>query len=279
MTYTPADTIRRLKIGRIDCTDYLIHFTRNANGRSAYQVLEQIIYDGYIKSGWSYRGEKRTVFGPEPAVCFTEMPLWALNVYASNRKNRDKIDCYGIALSKQELFRSGTRNVIYGTSTPSEIEVKALKSDEMYNPALPINEQYRYMLTGINDLNDWTHEREWRWTKRDATEGLRIDGVEGLPLYIQHPKGFLHHAFSKIIFIVQTSTEKDKLLDIVNFTREIIRKKESEPNSKEIILSDFFLNKTRVLVIDDFKAKPDPYFSIERVEEEMFYKPAPLSHS
>lgn len=61
------------------------------------------------------------------------------------------------------MFRLGAINVIYGTTTENETENENANG-EWFNPNLPAAEQYRYMLTNINDINDWTHEREWRWT-------------------------------------------------------------------------------------------------------------------
>ena len=43
----------------------------------AFDVLQKIIHDGYIRSGWSLRDFTPTIFGPYSAVCFTEMPLYA----------------------------------------------------------------------------------------------------------------------------------------------------------------------------------------------------------
>ena len=40
-----------------------------------FSVLLKILHDGYIRAGWSIRNGKPTIYGPTPAVCFTEMPL------------------------------------------------------------------------------------------------------------------------------------------------------------------------------------------------------------
>ena len=44
----------------------------------ALDVLKKILHDGFIKSGWSIRNMSPTIYGPKSAVCFTEMPLYAL---------------------------------------------------------------------------------------------------------------------------------------------------------------------------------------------------------
>jgi hypothetical protein len=64
--------IRDIKKGRTDLTDFLIHFTRRDGDVTAFEVLKQIITDSYIKTGWSRRGMRRTVFGTLPAICFSE---------------------------------------------------------------------------------------------------------------------------------------------------------------------------------------------------------------
>lgn len=151
----------RIYKDRFDMSDYLIHFTRNNNGKSAFENLKEIIQSGHIKAGWAKRNAKRTIFGKFPAVCFTEMPIYSLLKYAENREEFTKIDFYGIAISKKFMFDKGARNVIYGTTNESEHEEK--RGDEWFSKYLPEEEQYRYMLTGIKVPNDWTHEREWRW--------------------------------------------------------------------------------------------------------------------
>ncbi|MBT1688643.1 hypothetical protein [Dawidia soli] len=60
----------------------------------------------------------------------------------------------------------GARNVIYGTTAANELERE--EDGAWINPNLTATEQYRYMLTAIDDQNDWTHEREWRWTNQST---------------------------------------------------------------------------------------------------------------
>ena len=79
----------------------------------ALQVLLKIITDGHIRASWAFRNNRPTIYGPRAAVCFTEMPLYALLDYASHR-GRSVVAPYAIGLRKQELFRAGARPVIYG---------------------------------------------------------------------------------------------------------------------------------------------------------------------
>jgi hypothetical protein len=160
-----AAKLKQIKEDRFDLSDYLIHFTRQGN-KSSFDTLKDIVTSGRINCGWSVRGYngKRTIFGERPAICFTDMPLFSFHRYVVNRKERTKVDFYGIALHKSTMFRLGARNVIYGTTTVNEQENEDTGNSEVWsNPNLSGNEQYRYMLTKIDDQNDWTHEREWRW--------------------------------------------------------------------------------------------------------------------
>ena len=78
-------------------------------------VLHKIVTDGHIRASWSFRNGKPTIYGPRAAVCFTEMPLYALVDYAKRRRGT-AVDSYAIGLLKSELFRAGGRPVIYGLS-------------------------------------------------------------------------------------------------------------------------------------------------------------------
>lgn len=183
---------------------------------NAFTVLRKIIHNGYIRYGWSFRktqsGIIPTIYGPKPAVCFTEMPLNNLVKYSSNRNKKKMVTCYGIAFKRSELFSVGARNVIYGLST-AHIESKV--GDPYFNKGLrtlsskcglPLTEQYRYVYTDLNSEKkvDWTHEREWRWS--DISEYYDIPG---LPFLLDE----LHGNFSKIILIVQSTDETTRLLE------------------------------------------------------------------
>jgi hypothetical protein len=72
----------------------------------AIEVVLKIIQDGHIRSGWSFRSDKPTIYGPRAACCFTEMPLYGLIEYAASRRN-DSVDTYAIGLLKNEFFAAG----------------------------------------------------------------------------------------------------------------------------------------------------------------------------
>ncbi len=178
----------------------------------AANIMEKILGDGHIRSGWSFRGGKPTIYGPRSAVCFTEMPLYALLAYAKSRSDEQNVKTYGIALPKAEMFRAGARPVIYGLSG-EHVELPCHPSNHWRGPRLldetcgiAPHEQYRYvtMTLGGNKRIDWSHEREWRWTK----EFVNIDNFPGLPIWSEDC-----HPFSKIVLIVQSEAEANHLLD------------------------------------------------------------------
>ncbi|GFE72128.1 hypothetical protein [Chroococcus sp. FPU101] len=157
-----------------------------ASDASAYSVLKKILFDGYIKSGWSFRNGKPTIYGSKSTVCFTEMPLYALVEYASKRSNSSSVEAYGIALRKQELFKADGRPIIYGLSG---LHQEATRDDSCFGKGfrclssscgIGLHEQYRYVAMNLNKNKwiDWTYEREWRWAVTD--EECK---VPGLPLF------------------------------------------------------------------------------------------------
>ena len=72
---------------------------------SAFSVLKKILHDGFIHSSWSIRNRTPSVYGPNSAVCFTEMPLYALVDYARGRGEKSGyVGNYGIAFRRNELY-------------------------------------------------------------------------------------------------------------------------------------------------------------------------------
>lgn len=180
-----------------------------------YTVLKKILHDGFIHSSWSIRNYKPSVFGPKSAVCFTEMPLYALIDYARVRGAKSGyVGNYGIALKRNELFEAGARPVIYGLTG----EFKEVDADEngIYQGRLMDascgigkQEQYRYVSTMLHKNNkgvtiDWTHEREWRWALPDNRYG-----VPGLPFFLSDS---FANFFTEVIIIVSTDEEQEDLL-------------------------------------------------------------------
>lgn len=185
----------------------------------AIDVLKKILHDGFIHSGWSLRNMAPSVYGPHSAVCFTEMPLYALVEYAKVRGEKDGyVGNYGIAFRRNELFDAGARPVIYGLSSEykeTEVDENGVCQGRLLHPDCGIgkHEQYRYVSTSLHKKKgvtiDWTHEREWRW----PLQGNKY-GVPGIPFFLS--KDYADF-FTDIIIIVGTDEEmEDVLLHLKN---------------------------------------------------------------
>lgn len=185
----------------------------------AFMVLQKIVHDGFIHSGWAIRNYRPTIYGPSSAVCFTEMPLYALIDYARTRGPvSGYVGNYGIAFKRNELFAAGARPVIYGLST----EHKEADTDEngvyqgrilsVKDTGVGLKEQYRYVATNLtkgNNPNDkqinWTMEREWRWAVPHNPTG-----IPGLPFFLS--KDYADF-FTDIIIIVETNEQQSIICD------------------------------------------------------------------
>ena len=200
---------------RYDLSDRLIHFFRAVDACnedtpllpehwsfasietwddpfSPFFLMRNTVRQGRLWATWSARGGRRTIYGPDPAVCFTDMPIAAFVEGGLARAARgEAMSPYGLILPKRAMFAAGARPVIYALSG----EVSVTNGDGarlIASHQLPLAEQYRYVTydpTAPRPI-DWTHEREWRWPLRDApppdpeTEGLppNIDDLHGLEL-------------------------------------------------------------------------------------------------
>lgn len=180
---------------------------------SAFSVLKKILHDGFIHSSWSIRNGRPSVYGPNSAVCFTEMPLYALVDYARVRGEKSGyVGNYGIAFRRNELFAAGARPVIYGLSGEFKEtdNLNGIYQGRLLDPSCGIGvlEQYRYVSTLLPKKYgltiDWTHEREWRW----ALPNDRL-GVPGLPFFLS--KDYADF-FTEVIIIVGTDEEQENIL-------------------------------------------------------------------
>ena len=211
----------------------------------ALSVLLRIMDDGHVRAGWSMRKARPTIYGPRPACCFTEMPLFALLSYARSRADSLAVDCYGIGLLKRELFTAGGRPVIYGLSGQHH-ECGDERWPRRLHPSCGIaeHEQYRYVAMNLDGEhpNDWSHEREWRWA--DVQD--KFD-CPGLPIWLQN--AFI--SFSTVVVIVRTYQEAERVLDKLKLMRDAKTDQYCNPYAREAILS------TRVLAVEDALAHDD----------------------
>lgn len=188
-------------------------------------LLRCCIRNDNLWATWSYRGRIRTIYGLNPAVCFTEMPLAAfIETSTIREENGEKMSTYGLMFKKNELFKIGARPVIYGLSNPSASipSGKDGKARIINQNDLPLSEQYRYVTFNLDDEQgfpiDWTHEREWRCKcsdqeKIDASEKENEqDGL--LAEDNQHPGLKLsNRAITEIGVIVCNDSDEKKILN------------------------------------------------------------------
>lgn len=178
---------------RFDLSDWLIHFFRDIDFESSNSItyidhmgwsnvkedtkysslfmLRCAIRSGLLWATWSYRNNIRTIYGPNPAVCFTEMPIGAFVQTSEARYSRgEAMSQFALVFPKKDMFRAGANPVIYGLddrnySPPSG---KGGSPRIINSSVLPEREQYRYVTYNPASKKpiDWSHEREWRWPYR-----------------------------------------------------------------------------------------------------------------
>lgn len=219
---------------RYDLSDRLIHFFRTVDTGEGIEfpdnwgfgsieegldslsplfLMRSAIRIGQLWATWAIRRSRRTIYGPCPAVCFTEMPIAAfVEAGLIRAAHGEAMSPYGLVLPKEQMFGLGTRPAIYGLSEDTKISEGTKGERIIDSTQLPLGEQYRYVTynpTGLRPV-DWTHEREWRWPLRnppslDPDDGPpEIEDLDGLKL--DGP------GLSQLGAIVKTSRQADQLI-------------------------------------------------------------------
>ena len=204
----------------------------------AFNVLLKIIRDGHIRSSWAFRNNRPTIYGPRAAVCFTEMPLYALCQYAKERSKKD-VETYAIGVRKRELFTAGGRPVIYGLSGKHEESVFNERWPRKLAPSCGIaeKEQFRYVSMSLDTQKriDWSHEREWRWVDHEDQ-----CSCPGLPIWLAEEP----ISFQSTFIVVQTSSEVERVL---NLLKELY---DAGSNNYTYPFSKLTLRQTSVVALD-----------------------------
>ena len=141
-------------IHRNDISTRITHLTNGGSAEKAFENLISILTDKKIKGGLGY------VNGNVPVVCLQESPLSSIAenllyekyLREENHSNLYRYRAFGLRFSKLYIYKRGGRPVIYGDIT----EMKKI---------LPVEEYWRIVDLKLNDLDnviDWSHEREWR---------------------------------------------------------------------------------------------------------------------
>ncbi|HIF9483476.1 TPA: DUF4427 domain-containing protein [Photobacterium damselae] len=180
---------------RFDLSDRLIHFFRDIDfdgpnaipfvehmgwenvtedaNYSALFMLRCAIRSGRLWATWSYRNGVRTIYGPDPAVCFTEMPIAAFMESSESRHQRgEAMSPFALIFPKRDMFQAGSNPVIYGLDKRDySLPLNKDGEERIIDPKiLAIREQYRYVTYNpmAKTPIDWSHEREWRWPYRGS---------------------------------------------------------------------------------------------------------------
>lgn len=282
---------------RYDLSDRLIHFFRDIDISSddapatpehwgyssipedvdmpAFFLLRHAVRQGRLWATWSYRGGERTIYGPRPAVCFTEMPIAAFVEASRDRQAMGQaISSYALVFPKRPLFVTGARPVIYGLSSPARAHTDPYTGERRFSEdALPLREQYRYVAFDPSSGRlDWTHEREWRWPSEEAPiidpDGIPPEdsnALPGLELDVQAMQG--------MGVIVGTPEEADRVLHDV--LTKVDRDDLNENHYQFILATNAIRNWTALRdpsdIEDAIHAKIvdlAPYFNVRRKEAE-----------
>lgn len=180
---------------RFDISDWLIHFFREVdlNGRNSIVLPEHMGWGNLAEGSvlpaiymlrcsirqqrlwatWSFRNGRRTIYGPCPAICFTEMPLAAfLEASEIRESRREAMSQYALVFPKKALFKAGANPVIYGLDDRNANSIEKSRGGARLfdSEILPLDEQYRYVTYNPlgNHPVDWSHEREWRWPYKES---------------------------------------------------------------------------------------------------------------
>lgn len=261
---------------RFDHTDWLIHFVRNrkpeqdfpgkdedtalrfAGGElefdaDAFSVLLTVIRVGGIFPGHSFRNGRTTIYGGQPAICATEMPIYSFSKYVRERGKADVVSAYGIAFLKTEFYAAGGRPVIYGFSSDNVSYQENTSFSRVFDEAvLPKHEQFRYVAYSLSRDKwiDWSHEREWRWIARDKTRhriwakggSNQCDFIPGLPLFAgEENEGY----FSRVGIIVWSNEEAARI------QKELTGYYLAQSNNYDSPFSPKLLRNSFIIVLDD----------------------------
>lgn len=220
----------------------------------AFEVLKTIIRLGGLIPGYSFRNGRTTIYGGQPAVCATEMPLYAFATYARERAEAGNVSAYGIAFLKSEFYAAGGRSAIYGLSTDNVSYLHNTATHRVIDElVLPRREQFRYVAhnpTRPRGRIDWSHEREWRWVPQNSDlDEIWVKGYNdvlgptpALPLF----KGDLDgRSFTRVCIIVWSNDEADEIRELLTGLYLAGTNNYDTPFDKKLI------ERSRIIVLED----------------------------
>ena len=147
-------------------SEYVVHFTKEAPPRSAYDVMTSILYGCRLIPGGRYGIASGLHVAPaQEAVCFSEIPLDRLDRLIERRSK------WGVGFRQEVLFAAGGGRVWYvdkGTALARSVE--ALMREDTTGHGFAPTDDPIWKLTPFIDLpGEYGHsqyrfewEREWR---------------------------------------------------------------------------------------------------------------------
>lgn len=187
-----------------------------------FAVLRNILAAGGLLADYMPQDGSTAIFGGQPVVCATELPLYSFAKYAEAHDDASSPSPLGVAFLKSEFYGAGGRPVIYGLSGPVPPCTVNTESERLLpESALPAVEQYRYLphTSGRDPWADQIRKREWRWRvtneEQDVLTWNDEEGdyaeIPGLQLY-----GLAEHGchFTKTRFIVWDEAQAREMQEI-----------------------------------------------------------------
>lgn len=178
-------------------------------------MLRAALRNGRLWATWSFRRGIRTIYGPSPAICFTEMPIAAfIEAGYARRAKGQAMSPFALVFPKDALHDIGARPVMYGLSEDVILPSGSGGGQRLLSEnVLPLQEQYRYVShsLGPGKTVDWTHEREWRWPYRGDITAFQSEadeyGGSVADWYCIPGLDFYKYGFQGIGVIVETKSQ------------------------------------------------------------------------
>ncbi|MBE9240101.1 abortive infection system antitoxin AbiGi family protein [Synechocystis salina] len=220
MTNTPKrnlkPTFQLTPVDKPDMSPYLFHLTTKDN-------LIQILKDKFLKLQ-KPRGSHSDKHD-YAMVCFTESPPFALDFFRyrwNDNKDRDDLK-YGIGFSKEKMVRKGVRPTAYFDRELIKLvqwlqeklnnnkEKYEVENKEMHKLAGQISPLIFGNINSRNNLQGYSWEREWRYTKGNK-EDIEKETEEEYKLKFN---------YDEITYICCPDEDKRQIQEIVGNTPNI----------------------------------------------------------
>jgi len=146
-----------------DMSEYVVHFTKDSPGQSAYQNMMTILHSGQLIPGEARYGAIRwadALGDTQRAVCFSEIPLDRLGRLVARRS------LYGVAFKQDKIIEAGGGRVWYLDSNGSPARALTRMITGHTQPGQMDANDPLWSLTPFIDTPQENYrfewEREWR---------------------------------------------------------------------------------------------------------------------